>query len=270
MAATLVIGNSDDLMGMRWNPMLVLSVVLHLVVFIIILFVPQTIPTRHIKGVVYKVDLVDMPAAENLKPQGATTARAKKGKTVAKRDSQARRIQGRKDQKKPLVIAKRTVKKKSSSIKKPKVSSTQLIDRAISRIEKKVQSGQDHIDKAISRLKSKTSGSPGSSSTGGRSLVGIPMRIYQMEVEGWIKSNWSYPVAVLDSKNPEAVVVVTAKNDGTILKSSFKKRSNDTVFDQSVLKAIEKSDPLPPFPEDYRRGYDEFEITFNLKDLEGH
>jgi len=250
--------------------MFILSVVFHLAVFIIILFVPGTMPTRYIKGVVYEVNLVDMPTAGDLKQQGVTTARTNNVKTIAKRDSQARRIPGRKDVKKPLVIAKRTVKKKSSSIKKPKVSSAQLIDQAISKIEKKVQSGENHIDKAISRLESKVSGSSGTGSKGGRSLIGIPMRIYQIEVESWIKSNWSYPVAVQDTKTPEAIVVVTAKNDGTILKCRFKKRSNDTVFDQSVLKAIEKSDPLPPFPEGYKRSYDEFEIKFNLKDLEGH
>jgi len=48
----------------------------------------------------------------------------------------------------------------------------------------------------------------------------------------------------------------------------FKERSGDTIFDQSVLKAVEKSDPLPPFPEGYIKSYDDIEITFNLKDLE--
>jgi colicin import membrane protein len=58
------------------------------------------------------------------------------------------------------------------------------------------------------------------------------------------------------------------KRDGSILKTEIKKRSSDDMFDQSVIKAIERSDPLPPFPEGYRKSYDEIEINFNLKELE--
>ena len=95
------------------------------------------------------------------------------------------------------------------------------------------------------------------------------MRIYQVEVETRIKSNWSYPVAVQDQKKLEAVVMLKVSQDGTISKSWFKKRSADAIFDESVMRAIERSNPLPPFPEGYRKSYEEFEINFNLKDLEG-
>jgi colicin import membrane protein len=59
------------------------------------------------------------------------------------------------------------------------------------------------------------------------------------------------------------------KRNGTIMKTEIKKRSSNPIFDQSVIKAIEKSDPLPPFPEWYKKSYDEIEINFNLKDLQG-
>ena len=62
--------------------------------------------------------------------------------------------------------------------------------------------------------------------------------------------------------------MLTVKEDGTIVKSSFKKRSSDAFFDQQVEKAIKKSNPLPRFPEGYRKSEEEFEINFNLKDLE--
>lgn len=94
------------------------------------------------------------------------------------------------------------------------------------------------------------------------------MMIYQMEVETRIKGNWSYPVALQDSRNLEAIVIVEVKENGTILKSRFIQRSSNAMFDESVLKAIERSDPLPPFPEGYGRSYDEIEIRFNLNDLE--
>jgi len=60
------------------------------------------------------------------------------------------------------------------------------------------------------------------------------------------------------------------KSDGTILKSRLEKRSSDVLFDESVMKAIERSNPLPPFPEGYRKTHEEFYINFTLNDLKGN
>jgi colicin import membrane protein len=96
----------------------------------------------------------------------------------------------------------------------------------------------------------------------------MPMAIYRAETENWIKSNWSYPVAMDNAENLETIVVLKVRRDGSILKTRFETRSRNTLFDESVLKAIERSDPLPPFPEGYRKSHEEFIINFNLKDLE--
>ena len=67
----------------------------------------------------------------------------------------------------------------------------------------------------------------------------------------------------------EAVVLLRIRKDGTVLETRFIKPSGNKLFDESVLKAIEKSKPLPPLPEGYEKNYEEIEITFkNLKDLE--
>lgn len=270
MKDTWTLRNAADLVEMRWSPMLVISILFHLTFFFIILFVPESFPSRNIGGVVYEVNLVEMPSGGALKLHDARPVKGGKGEAIVKKDKQAKRIQILKKEEKPLVIAKRTIKKRSASIKKPKISSSQLIEKAISRIERKVKSGgKTHIDRAISRLESKVSSRFGPGLSGGQARSGIPIRLYQMEVESWIKSNWSYPVAVQSTRKLETTVLLKVKMDGTILKTWFKKRSSNRIFDQSVLKAIEKSDPLPPFPEGYRKSYEDFEITFNLKDLEG-
>ena len=111
---------------------------------------------------------------------------------------------------------------------------------------------------------------PSKSSVKGNAENGITIRMYQMAVEEQIKSNWSYPVALISPKklrDLEAIVLVKVKEDGTVMKSWFKDRSSNSIFDGSVLKAIERSDPLPPFPEGYRKNYDEIEIRFNLSEL---
>lgn len=272
MTAADTMQSPNNLMEMKWRPMVVLSVLFHVAVFSAVLFVPEAMPTRRFEGVVYSVNLVEMPAGMDLKPKG-TRSRSqvgKKGTKVAKKSSPAKRIKTEPKKKKPVVIAKRTVKARTPAIKKPKVPSSELIDRAVSKIEKKVKAEEKtHVERAISRLETEVSTPQGPGPMEGKPLGGIPIQFYQMEVEERIKSNWSYPVALQSGKDLEAVVVVMVRRDGTIMKSEMKKGSADPIFDDSVLRAIKRSDPLPPFPEGYRKSYDEIEIKFNLKDLEG-
>jgi colicin import membrane protein len=263
-------------MEIKWSPMVALSVVLHLAIFSVVLFVPEAMPTRRFEGVVYSVNLVEMPAGVDVKRKGTRTPTVKKGKRVAKKGSQAKRIKAQKKKKKPVVIAKRTVETKTPKIKKPKVPSSELIDRAVSKIEKKVKTEEkvktteeeNHVEKAISKLESEVGTPAGPGPQGGSPVGAIPMQMYQMEVEGRIKGNWSYPVALQSKEDLEAIVVVMVKRDGSILKTEMKKGSSDPIFDDSVIRAVKRSDPLPPFPEGYRESHDEIEIRFNLKDLQ--
>ncbi len=268
MTGTLAIKDISDSTDIRWTPMVILSVVLHLTAFLMILFLPGSISfpyIRHADSIIYEVDLVELPKSA-LKENSSDDSALKS----ADRNSQAKRISAPVKKEAPLTIAKRTIEKKSSP-KEPDTSS-QLIDKAISKIEDKVQpqkTNDDYIEKALSRLDNQA-GDSGARKSGAPS-EGIIIRLYQAQVESWIKSNWSYPVAAANSRRRlEAVVSLKVKKDGTIVESLIKRRSGDNIFDQSVMKAIEKSNPLPKFPEGYRKNYEEFEINFNLKDLENN
>ena len=273
--------DSDSDIEMKWRPMLLLSVIFHVSIFSLTLFLPESMPgAGRFQGIVYEVNLVDMPAKGGQPSKSSTLVDSQKGKTVLKLAAKAKRVTNPEEEK-PVVIAKRTIKDTKSLTKEQTVSPTKMINEAISKIEKRVQSETDesaHVDEAISKLENKIGAGEDQSGSGpqdersgnpmGSAGTGITLRIYQMEVETWIKSHWAYPVAIERSKNLEAVVVVMVKRDGSITKTLFKKRSSDNIFDQSVSKAIERSDPLPPFPEGYLKSYEEIEITFNLKELE--
>ena len=271
---------------MRWSPMLVLSFIFHVGIISVTLFLPESMPgTGRFQGIVYEVDLVEMPAKGEQGLQKNTPATGRKEKTVVKKATKAKKVTSPKKKEKPVVIAKRSVKEKTPTKKKQAVSPTQLIDEAVSKIEKQVKSEtkeRTHVEEAISKLENRLAGEKAAGEDRGDSKtamgrpgspmgspgIGIPIRMYQMEVEFWIKSHWAYPVALQRSKGLEAVVVLMVKRDGSIVKTNFKKRSSDRIFDQSVSKAIERSDPLPPFPEGLVISHDEIEITFNLKELE--
>ncbi|MBN1833112.1 MAG: TonB family protein [Deltaproteobacteria bacterium] len=254
---------------MKWHSMLGLSIIFHLGIFSFFLFVPEAMPTRRFDSVIYSVDLVEMPERNVLELRQAKIPTEEKKKTEVKRDEQAKRISKSKEEKKPLVVAKRTVEVKRPSTKKPETSPADRIDHAISRIENEVKSKEEsekedeaRLERTLASLESRFGGSTIRDGTG-QSVEGIPMQIYRMEVEERIYSNWAYP----ERKELKAIIVLTVRRDGTILENKIRKRSGDSLFDESALKAIKRSDPLPPFPEIYKKSYAEIEIIFNPQNL---
>jgi colicin import membrane protein len=262
----------NNFMDPRWGRMFILSLVLHMAAFSAILFVSQPMPTMRIRGEVYEVNLVELPEIKRLQETKGVEANEVKSVPLSKKSVPSKRISTPKMKEKPVVIAKRTIEAKKQKPKKRKVTSSELINRALSKIERKVKAEKkDHVNQALARIETQVKLEAGKKNANGQASVGISIRWYQMEVEDKIKSNWSYPVALStpkSQKNLEATIAVKVQKDGTILKSWFVKRSSNAVFDQSVFKAVERSDPLPSFPEGYRKTYDQIEINFNLSDLE--
>jgi colicin import membrane protein len=254
----------------KWTPVIIMSVVFHLAIFSSVFFIPDSFSARRsFDGIIYEVNLVEMPGGGGAKTMGGTPP---KPEVISKPETQAKRIEeAPKREEKPVVLAKKTLEKETAPVEKPKEAPADLLNKALSKIEKKVKT-EEHLDKALANLENRTGGRRGTGQPGGTGGGGPPggtaMQLYQMEVESLIKSNWHYPAALESRKDLEAIVVLAVKSDGTILRTRFEKRSADVLFDESVTKAIERSNPLPPFPEGYRMTHDELEINFNLKDLE--
>ncbi|MGD9161087.1 MAG: energy transducer TonB [Desulfobacteraceae bacterium] len=260
----MAINRDYDQEGFRWRSMLVLSLLMHGMLFSVLFWVPgHGSGGLKMNEAVYEVNLVDDSKIDQLK--GRTSAPAVKKSTPAD-TRKARRISASSRQKNTVTVSKRTAKRIKSKPEKDQVSSNQLLDRAISRIEKKVktENDNDYLDKDIARLDKKLDSSGGVSGSGVQA-GSLALNIYKMEAESLIKSNWSYSDAL---GNYEAIVLVKVRKDGKVLETHFIKRSGNNVFDESVIKAIELANPLPPLPEGYKENYEEIEITFNLKDLE--
>lgn len=264
----------------RWVWMMALSFCFHLTILSITLFIPQTaIPFPSIEERIYHVELVGPPSGVR---SGAKARGVAKRKTSHIFNAKTRRIAIKK-KKTALIVAKRVspIAPERNNFYSP----SELIDRAISKIERSVKEEKPiQPEKILDKFKGDTEdlfkGKEGRISgiskgekggmSGTSSYTGPTIQLYQMEIESTIKNNWSYPVALLNLKRgkiPEAVIIVTVRSDGKILKARFKRRSKNILFDDSVLKAIERSDPLPGFPPGYWKSYDEIEINFSLKDL---
>jgi colicin import membrane protein len=89
------------------------------------------------------------------------------------------------------------------------------------------------------------------------------LALYRALIYEKIESNWVLPDRLmLEKKGLEAVVSVRARRDGTVTDIRFEKKSGDAYFDDSVLKAIVKSKPFPPFPDIYSPKEEDIVIRF--------
>lgn len=275
-------GNQEHLGGNRWGMMLTISVILHLSVFSAVLLLPGIIPSKNDDNVVYEVDLVEMPSV-GIQAQAPSASNSEAA--AEKPDTTAKRIDSNEEKKVPIQVI--PVKKKNIIVKKEEPTSSRVLedaisklkkkvkpedinhlDKAISKLEKETKSSENHLGQAMSQLQNKAGGGGAKSGSPGTGAIGsLSMRIYQETVKSHIQDNWTYPPAMQNRKDLEVTVLLKVKEDGTILEKEFVKKSRDSIFDQSVLKAIERSNPIPSFPEGYEKSYEEFEINFTLKDL---
>lgn len=105
----------------------------------------------------------------------------------------------------------------------------------------------------------------GEGGRGGPGIVkGMDFIIYQNRMLSTIKSNWAW---VGQHSNLKVVVHFTIKETGEIVGLKIAQPSGDPTYDESVLRALKKSSPLPAPPEHYRKDFADVQLTFRPRDL---
>ena len=161
--------------------------------------------------------------------------------------------------------------KKVEKAEERKFDSKQL-EKALEEIRKKT--ALDKIQKQVARRESheKTEERPPvtppivSVAPTARTGPGGDEKIKEYYTRIWakIKGAWTIPEnfskEVVDL---EAVLVVIIERDGTIRKWWFEKKSGHAAYDQTVVRAIMKADPLPPIPKDISENTVEIGLRFS-------
>jgi TonB family protein len=88
--------------------------------------------------------------------------------------------------------------------------------------------------------------------------------IYQNRMLTTIKNNW---VWVGQRSNLKVVVRFHIKDSGEIVGLKVTQPSGNLSYDESVLRAVNKSSPLPAPPEAVRKDFSEVELAFRPEDL---
>ncbi len=176
----------------------------------------------------------------------------------------------------PLGIKKKKIKQ---SLKKKTFKSSKVVKSAITRIEKNIEKSRpDQITQAINRLKDKVgkarttdtakptevkrSGIVGGAGSDTQKVLQL-IQIYQIEIAYLIQKNWAFSEQLAGGRtNLEALVAIKIMSNGEIKDIWFDKRSGNRYFDETLEKAIVKSNPLPPLPKGYTRPF--FEAGFHF------
>ena len=110
---------------------------------------------------------------------------------------------------------------------------------------------------------SPTGGSPWGSLSGGSSEFESKLSDYYSMVWAKIKKEWTLPGEIpKGGKNLEAIIVIEWDRNGKIQKSYFEKKSGNSQYDQSAMRAIKKADPLPASPREFNN--ETFELGFRF------
>ncbi len=75
---------------------------------------------------------------------------------------------------------------------------------------------------------------------------------YYSAVESRVRQQWIFPESL--DKDLETVVSIKINRDGRVIVEKIEKGSGNTLFDRSVIRAINKASPLPPPPQEMEMG----------------
>ena len=119
---------------------------------------------------------------------------------------------------------------------------------------KKDETGKPDIEKAISAIKqkelsnvesNKTSKAPPASPTSSAENQSRT-NDYNRFIWSKIKKNWTLPATLMPKNNVETIIEVRIAQSGALEYIGFEKRSGNSYFDESALRAVKKSVPFPP------------------------
>jgi colicin import membrane protein len=124
---------------------------------------------------------------------------------------------------------------------------------------KKTDTGKPDIEKALSAIKQKELSrvendktgktqavSPAPGAAGSSAENRSRQNDYGQFVWSKVKKNWTLPAALMPKSNVEAIIEVRIGQSGALEYVGFEKRSGNSYFDESALRAVKKSVPFPP------------------------
>jgi colicin import membrane protein len=215
-----------DFWGMFW-----VSLVLHVAIILLFTFSWKFMPDRvyYAPPSFTTVDLV-------------TIAKPKPKKVPAKRKTAPSKPKAEKKiaipethkEKTPAKPVKKTVQKKEPP---PREYSDKEINSRIDNLRKQVKEKRGAEQQAIAARGRITS-----------RVMEIRYRTYYNNIWEIIRSAWTIPKGTPITPGLETIIGIRIAKDGRVLDINIEKSSENQQYDDSAIRAIEKSSPFPPMP----------------------
>jgi len=140
------------------------------------------------------------------------------------------------------------------------------------------ESNKVDVDKAVSAIKQKQVETPPPTSSSRANSGNSPARMtsgeiasktndYTNVVSSRVHSNWSIPPGLKPRGDILAIIEIKIMRDGSLAYAGFEKRSGNSYYDDSAMKAVKKSAPFPPLPEGFPDNSLEIGIRFHPSQL---
>jgi TonB family protein len=261
----------------HFGRMFFVSLFLHGLAISAVFFLPNLSSTRTFYSPVYSVRLVSPPPAPEARSESAPPAPAAAAPPPAAEKPRA------KEKEKPVSLA---PKKEEARKEDTEKKIAEAIDRLRQKRESKnlestiekmrsekesrqVQSAIEGIRKKVT-ISSKGAVESSEPASGGAStdVMTIKHKIYYNLIWKRIRSVWVLPDAALaGQKNLETIIGIRITPNGQIEDVQFEKKSGNPLFDESALRAIQKSNPLPPLPPGFEGERFDVGVRFTPSDL---
>lgn len=231
-----------------------ISLLVHLAVLVFLLVLPLLVSKKHYAPI-YQISLVSQPEPKPREPVLETPRPKpppKKPAKVEKKPSPPVRKETKREKKKAeKKEVKKTVSKRSTKAIKKKApkreNSIQRVEQKIEEIRRKQVAQRITAEDRRNALR----------------IIEAKRNAYFDAVAARIQANWS----LLKNQMEDVGVLTTdlgvqIRSDGAITKIVVEKPSGNPLFDEFAIRAVKRSDPLPPFPKELSET--KLEVTIGL------
>lgn len=274
-----------------FRKMLTASLLFHLLIFLPLFVISMKRSTIILYSPVYTVDLVEAPSKKRARK---TEAKSRQSSQEAKKMSELKRkkemavlqkklaqLQKRKTLDEQKVMAELQAKVAALKAKKSK----KILDERVKKIESKLKDKEktekliDDIQKKLAALKVSRNNRGGGTGKEDREkkdlqrgmpgrealLMSPAVKAYLNVLDETVRGAWNIPRALLDNREDLMVQLrITIEDDGGVSSIIVERTSRNRIFDDSVLRAINRAAPLPVPPESLREGKDYYDVGFRF------
>jgi colicin import membrane protein len=242
-------GKSYGGQGGNLNNMIFASLVCHLIVVTLILVsVPTT--SRHLTfGPIYSVQLV---SSEVIARSSATS-----GTSSMQEMLQPSKAPG-------AIILKNKLTSIAPTPIKTQDTDRFNIEKALNDIRQS-QRNQNNRQNTPATASAPTAGTSGTAISD--AAINAQTNEYINAVWSRVKQNWTMPQSLMPAKNITTIIGVKIARNGALEYAGFEKRSGNSYFDDSALRAVKKASPFPPLPAWVKDNSIEIGIRFHSAEL---